>query len=226
MDESTKQPKAKPGEMLSPLQKEQQNRNELTISKENPLLAKTYSVMIRKFPELASIPISSFTEEEKRKTPKSGGRFNVCESGQELIFPTGETHLDEFAFTEDGKPTLDIIASKIGVSTETLLKTKGLIDAFIFLHEGGHAHEYIKSGMTWLEHAEKRKEEIKSLPGGGYTPSRYVALCREQSIPISTDHIRIVSEAYRNLPSEKYSDNFAASLIRENGDELGFHSIT
>lgn len=198
--------------------------NELVISNENPLFARPYTILIKERPELASIPVRTFTAEEKIRHPKTGGRFVHGEWGPDkLVFPTGESHLDEFALTPEGKPTLETIASKIGIPVETLTKHENtpIIDIFIFLHEAGHAQDFLRSGLTREKWSVKRKEELKTLPGGGHPPAEYITLCRRQNLPITAEHIKTVSEAYRNLPSERYADQFAVNLMKKYWTELG-----
>jgi len=101
-------------------------------------------------------------------------------------------------------------AERLGIKKEQM--TVPLLKAYVFLHEVGHAHEY----MTRYEKADdpigsqKRAREVEmgSLPVPDLTPTQL-----EKKHGKESGIIAVQERAYRDLPSERYADRFAADFI-------------
>lgn len=164
-----------------------------------------------------------------------------------LFFPEN-ADLNVFREFLSSRPlSCDLVCKQLGIQKEVL--TPEFLRSFIFLHECGHAHDFIVnfSNFSKLDHPEnsfarfedacmrcneRQEYELKKLPIP-VTPAGFLASRREypqfleqlimeylQKQTLSQEDYASVFDtlerAYKNLPSEKYADEFAERFMRDN----------
>ncbi len=139
-----------------------------------------------------------------------------------------------------------LACEQLGIDMSQL--TPELLRAFIFLHECGHAHDFIVnfSNFSSLDHPEnsstrfedacmrcneRQEYELKKLPIP-VTPAGFLASRREypqfldqliseylqKDVLTEDDYSRVLFDlehAYKELPSEKYADDFAVRYLQD-----------
>lgn len=132
--------------------------------------------------------------------------------------------------------------------------TPELLQLFIIGHELGHAHDFIvnyqaNSGSDGWEAAQqmkqKKQEALHMLPAQNMSPRQLAdaiesCSCLDEvaaAVPSICDHPRseeilslkhlleIHEEEYRYSSPERCADKFAAKIIRENAESLGFTDL-
>ena len=137
-------------------------------------------------------------------------------------------------------------AKMLGVDFPVLQEHPDVFSVFIFLHEFGHIHDFIKNYVDTspdvIRAVEKnrgvRNMEMNSLPIPGRNPvdvrqmadggelERYLQTYwfyfEGKGIASPDALIKAHEEAYRNLPSEVHADRFAATVLQKHWVDVGF----
>ena len=169
-----------------------------------------------------------------------GGQHFVPEIDlpQEIEVTVGDES-QMFAFREARAHTLELMARDFGVAAEDV--SAELLDTFILLHELGHAYDYRlnvengQEGTADLPREEQGRafsqaywEQLATLPIPGITPTElnkqlvergFEAVQFEYAEYIGTvsseEELRVLQQvSYRNLPAERYADEFATGFIK------------
>jgi hypothetical protein len=198
--------------------------------------------VILQYPALKDVFVEMFQGDEFGRPEYSGAAFVVTRENvpKILMALSGPEHVK---YLMEMRPTaIELVAEGLGVAPEDI--TPELLEAFIFLHEYGHAKDYLtnyrgesdnathsheEAIQEWNEHY---KASLLSLPVPGFDPSdlrtevtacggvqafyeQHPNLVNPHGItPLTQDDLfREQEMAYRNLPHEKYADDFAYTLL-------------
>lgn len=150
---------------------------------------------------------------------------------------------------EDRKTSVQVVAQLMVIDVEVLRRHPEFLAQFIFLHEVGHAHDYIVNYVNRAQDSDPlqakrnvRAQEMAGLPYPGLNPADIKSMHLDGRLAVEFENHRkyfenkgIVSvgclveaqeRAYRGLPSESYADNFAVGIIKKYWKELGWEEAT
>ncbi len=212
---------------------EQKNRKTIEVAGENILRA--WQIATRNNPELQTIEVKQSTPEMHPALHHTAGFFRKpgAFGGEPTVFTTADAPNEHFSnLRTSRKRSVEIIAALIGENPETISAEK--LKTFIFLHELGHAHDF----LSMESNTDRRKavaaweaqytSEMGTLPIPGVNPSilrlsiengELDSILSQTTDPRITsdmtpeDIIAIQDAAYRALPKETYADSFAANLM-------------
>ncbi len=203
------------------------------------LYAECYSIALREYPEVVGVDVVAKGPEDVPKLAHAPGfarHQSVSETGRPMVVmnvDSGMSHIDRLM--QEAQFSVQLCAEKLGLSAENI--TSSQLGAFIFLHELGHAYDYIVRVPDGAEKKQKRVAEMATLPLPGWTPSKArrafapggrLALWFEQNreeIALQGYHshdelLEAQSRAYRLLPSEMVADEFAVHIMTTYSDSL------
>lgn len=188
-------------------------------------------------PELDQLRVKSGTVIQDQVLTATGGFFeDPSNYGREIVFRivTGDNLEHYQRLMDSRKISARSAAEMLGIIPENMKPE--LLRLFIFFHEIGHAEDYIthymKDGNGPDKWTERSRREMSSLPIPGINPSRLrVIIEQNQETLPEAIQVRIREEgesqviedqerAYRELPKEKYADEFAASSVRKYFPEM------
>lgn len=135
-------------------------------------------------------------------------------------------------------------AEMIGIDFEEIKRNPQILALFIFLHEIGHARDYILNYLKGLRGndeyspAKSWNENTEQEQGKLYIPNcnpaqaramyesgelkvyfdQYRDYYQQHSINSPEELLEANERVYRNLPKEKYADQFAADFIKKHRD--------
>jgi hypothetical protein len=176
---------------------------------------------------------------------KNNAHFNSI--GADSHHATPEVHFNLQNIETYTEPALEFvleqIAIKVGAKTEDVLNNKKLVSTFIFLHEFGHADDYIHNSLR--SSAEKpglarhqiindavrndrksRLRDMMTLPVPGNIKitsqaefNKFIPRMKSMGINNMREYQYAKQRAYREMPSEKYADDFATKYILDHYDD-------
>ena len=200
------------------------------------------NIVLQKFPALSGVEIQQYKEEEDFEY--TGGYFRVPYDENEkpkVRFVIGDLSQVE-ALMITRKASVKVVADKLGIPIENMSTELLLIQ--IFLHEVGHAYEFVSKYSSRTDSREGWRErgalEEDTLPVPGLAPSilksrlqevggmtaffsMYPELdvLRSQHGVRSEESLLAVQEiAYKKLPKEVFADDFACMIMKEYSEEL------
>jgi len=223
------------------LEKTFEMKQKKVIAEAGPDVASAWDIALSDHPELRRVQVLKSDPTKHPVLEHTAGFFKNPSEWEKI--PTiviasqvPDEHFETLKTTR--RRSVEIISELIGVKP-TELTTRAL-KTFIFLHELGHADEFISyvnqqdsyadATQAWKQ---RYKEEMSTLPIAGMNPSKLKTALDEghlhellaaQNDPrihegiTEDDLLSVQDEAYRHLPKEAYADNFAAKIIRDNRD--------
>jgi len=222
------------------------------LEQADPDYAQAYMTMLRDHPEMAQLNVHAGSKEQYPTLEFTGGFWKRPENKDEnpsiVVEMSSEGHYQQLMV--DRETSARRAADMLGIDFEELKQNPKLLKLFVFLHEVGHAQDYImhyrndpRNGTEpdydpVSENQKKRDAEMASLPVPGANPVRvrkmleegtlgpyfqkYKAHYETRGIDTIDQLVAAQEEAYRSLPSEHYPDMFAARVLRNHWEEFGF----
>lgn len=219
------------------------------LEKVNPDYRAVYIQVLQDFPELEQIEIIAGNREKDETLEKTDGYFKKpadLQSSAQVIMDMEKNDEKYQELIRSRKSSVETNAKMLGISPEDIVNNPRILKLFIFLHELGHAHEYInqfqKKMMTdksfnpitqWDERSEK---ELMTLPVPGSTPPFILEMQKNNELPgyyekyreyyqnlgINSPEELIIAQdkAYRKLSRENYADNFARDFLLKYWEKL------
>jgi predicted transcriptional regulator len=191
-----------------------------------------WDILKEKYPELQQLHVNSKTINENSTLNATGGYFEDPSGFDKKIsitVVTGNNNIDHYRELLNSRNTsANVVAKLLEISPESL--TPEILRLFIFLHEVGHAYDYITNYKNGVDGSnmwkQKSQEEINSLPIPGISPpmlklyidhdnsklpERAQQMIREGK---ANEIMQLQEEAYRRLPKETFADEFSANSIK------------
>jgi len=211
----------------------------------DPKYGELYLRLLEDFPELEQLSVKAGTKEQYPTLEFTGGFWKRPDSQNPnpkiIVEMENQAHYQDLL--RDREESAREAAALLGISFEELLKNPEILGKFIFLHEIGHAQDYLANFQNGekakndpnfdpvSENLDKRKEEMVTLPVPGENPvgvkkmykegrltsyfEKYKEYYLSKGITSPEDLVKKHELAYRNLPSEKYADQFAADVLKK-----------
>jgi hypothetical protein len=225
------------------------------LEQSDPKYAELYMFLIEDYPELESLEITSGTKEQFPVLEYTGGfwkRPSDLNTNPSIVVALGTGSNHSQSLFQDREFSARRAAKDLEVDYSLLQQNPELLGLFIFLHEIGHAHEYINEYANNPEFLDKgidpskenenvREKEMMSLPVPNANPVRvkqmytrgeltqYFDLYRqyylEKGISSAEELVTAQERSYKDLPTEKYADQFAAQVLKKHWQQLGLGSI-
>jgi hypothetical protein len=224
-------------------------KNEETFREADPDYAELYMYVIDEYPEMRRLNVISGDKKQHPILEFTGGFFK--RPTEEEPAPSIIVAMNDVSHYEKLMVERELSARRaadlIGITFDVLKARPEILKYFIFLHEIGHAHEYINDYFNnpefgfdekkaVLANRLKRNEELNALPVSGENPvlvrkkyysgelaSYYEARKNyyQNKGSNSPEELMLKHEqAYRDLPTEKYADEFAAHFLRKMWDKI------
>ena len=227
-------------EAVDNLKKElKDNQNSLKLEMEGKIIdtagaevRHAYDILLIEYPDLHNLNIKSKTVQENDVLSSTGGYFedpNTFDNEISIVIVTdnvGIKHYEEIL--KKRKASVEQAAEMLNIAPEQM--TPKLLRLFIFLHEFGHAHDYIinyakkENGPTLWN--ERKAKQTASLPIPILVPPALRLKIEQNQIedlPLEAQELikkggaeEVLHRqdlAYRNLPKERYADQFAVDFI-------------
>lgn len=222
----------------------------------DPHFAQIYLLVLNDYPDMDQLGIEKGTKEQHPVLEYTGGfwrRPDTTNPNPSMVVDL-ESERPYEKLLVDRKLSARIAAQMLGIDFEVLQRNPETLGLFIFLHEMGHARDYFANYLNSAknlsnenydpveENQKQRDGELATLPVPKTNPVQvrkmydsgelvtYFDKYREyyQLVGINTPQDLLVKheESYRNLPSEYYADQFAASILRKYWQVLGFDKKT
>lgn len=212
------------------------------LKNKNPKLLEIYQNLCEKYPDLKCIKLED-SSEYANKVHDKGCSFSPSskQSGKRIIpvvkfnllnskTPNPEQDLST-------KVWMETIAKGLKLPYDTVSSDKKLFETVMFLHEFGHAHDFLTNAMNY-NGIEKTKflsswEAITAFDGGEdfmsiFDIERQNREHEESLIPSESEYFanstqygtyddfrRLQAQKYRDMTDEKYADNFAINYLLE-----------
>lgn len=218
--------------------------NAILLNSEAPHLAKVYANIVTEQPELHVVKINN--ENIQRNAYFCNAALKEGQYIPEIAFnfSNPETYFDsslEFL--------LRSVAIQLGAKYEDIKDNKKLVTTFIFLHEFGHAKDFLDNYMKPKENKgkkplaevlkiaitdanERRLKDLMTEPAPSHIDfskedfKKYTkrletfGIKPDKNGKISKKQFEIVStNAYREMSSESFADSFAVEYIRKHRNE-------
>lgn len=204
-----------------------------------------YLCAVDDFPHLDQMQVESSTAEDYPVLEYTGGFYvrpkDSAEPPKIIVNMEKGQHYQKLLVERETSARKS--AEKIGIDFETMKQNPDILKLFIFLHEIGHAEDYIvnylKSGRNEdpvEANLAQRKKEIGTLPIPGINPVQAKQMYDRQELQqyflkyqqyysglgISSPEelLKAHEVAYHELPSESYADDFAANVLRKHWQTL------
>ncbi|MBA4336339.1 hypothetical protein C0416_01010 [bacterium] len=195
---------------------------------------KAWGILRNEYPELQQLNIKSKTTSENKTLLNTGGYFEDprgFDSQISIVVVTDNVGIEHYKkLMQKRKLSAEVAAKMLEIEPENM--TPELLRLFIFLHEIGHAYDYIKNYANQKDGADlwtqRGQAETSSLPIPNINPSilRHKIDQNEiDDLPIEIQKkisegkvdeiVYDQEEAYRKLPKENFADQFAANFIKE-----------
>jgi hypothetical protein len=233
--------------------KARQEDIQAAFRKVQPQYLGLYMDLLTEYPELEEIDVMIASAAEKPVLGKTIGRFVLPDDHT----PNPTIQLNQSAHAaamEMDTTTISEIAKRIGVEPEILQKNPEMLQTFIFLHELGHAYDFVKNYLHNPMAADKNfnptqammqqsKHEMATMLIPGLSPSQVLRL-QEQGRFDLVEHynkhklffwakgirspeklFEVMQVNYRNLPKEQFADNFAVQILHKQWQKLKFGKI-
>lgn len=209
-----------------------------------------YMTVLTDYPELAQMDVQTGDKEQYPVLEFTGG-FWICPEDSNdapviVVNINDEEHYGHLI--SDRRRSVEVAARLLNIRFEDIERDPRILKLFIFLHEIGHAHDYIATYLNkWgpreavVKNREKREEEMNSLPVPGHSSVSVKKLYRNGKLKEYFDMNKSYFEArgitsaeavahaqedeYRTIGSEAYADNFAAEVLTKHWDEFGLGHI-
>ena len=223
------------------LEKTFEMKQKKVIAEAGPDVASAWDIALSDYPELKQVQVLKSDSTKHPVLEHTAGFFRNPSEWEKI--PTiviasqvPDEHFETLKTTR--RRSIEIISELIGVKPDQL--TSKTLKIFIFLHELGHAQEFISYVQQLESHAKASEKwkaryaaEIETLPVPGMNPAILRQKIEAGELPkivsgssdprihdsISAEEIMAIQdEAYRHLPKEAYADNLAAEIIRKNRD--------
>lgn len=217
----------------------------LEETSENPVeklgedCAKAWEILSSLHPEITDVKIRFEEKAEERMTCNKGAYFDVSSGTHGAIILIGmEENSDQNESTPDpSNPGVILVSDLLEIKSENL--SSDLAKLFTFLHEIGHALDYLEKLKVEIEqgkikrwakmkHSTERKLEMRRLPIPHLLPAEIKYLIENEEFetlpPQTQERIgngeadKILEEqikAYHELPSEEKADSFATDFIKK-----------
>ncbi|MAG11973.1 MAG: hypothetical protein CMI52_04185 [Parcubacteria group bacterium] len=203
------------------------------------VLADSYEFALAEFLEVAGVDVIAAGPDAYPKLGKIGGfvrHQSRSETGRPMVVMNVDSGLEHFdGLMREYTSSISLCAERIGVSFEDM--TPSSLAAFIFLHEMGHAYDYLENVPDGEVKRKKRFDEMATLPLPGWAPSRarhafvpggQLALWFEankdalaqQGYDSPEVMLDAQARAYRDLPSEVVADEFAVGIMQKHFDRF------
>lgn len=199
---------------------------ERVLSLLGPEYKSAWDIMLKEHPALSRVEIKRASKKDDNVLLHTGGLFETPSEFSsmpepKIIIVPGDTHYEKLFETR--QISIRTIAEKMGVAPESLSPKK--LAMFIFAHEIGHANDYIENYLSdnpeqaAINWNNKSKAEMSTLPVPDKNPVEVIEMIKSGDIkdPTILEQHEI---AYRNLPKEKYADEFATDFITKHGHQL------
>jgi hypothetical protein len=209
--------------------------------------AKLFQYLFTDHPELNILDIEIATKEQYPVLEYTGGFWRRPDinnpNPRVFIEVSGTKHYEHLL--KDRELSARAAAEMIGIDFSVIQQHPEVLSMFIFLHEVGHADDYIKNYLNnpniddpVVVNLETKKNEVNSLPIPGVSSAdakklensgklaeyyqKFRLFYEAKGIFSPEELLKINEIAYRKLPSESYADNFAAQTLRAHWNDLGF----
>jgi hypothetical protein len=230
---------------------ERKKRIQEAFEKADPIFGRVYGMLIDDFPELEQVSVENgtpLTHPLLRETPGYWMRPTKDNPLSVVVMEFG--HPPDYArILRADRGGLKYFVDQLGIPLEFFEKNAEVFGAAIFLHEFGHADDYIRN---YLNDQQKRLDpnydpgqdndmvryrELRTLPVPDFyeyadimsSPAKLEAYYRQHEARLKQRNINSASEIpdamnreYRLLPSEAYADTFARDFLNRHWRDLGF----
>lgn len=217
-----------------------------TFEKIHPRFITLYTHLLDEYPELEQLGVKVGSPDADSEIARTPGQFRLPDNEHPNPYVVLHENAAD-AMRDVPDVTLREIAKRVGVDVETLYRDPRIFETFTFVHEVGHARQYIReylSNRTLSDPAhtymEKRDTEVRTMLIPGMSPSKLAKYEKDGSLSISKiyeenklyylakgisspeDLFDAVQVQYRQLPSERYADDFAASVLKKYWNQFNF----
>ncbi len=208
-----------------------------TISELGKLFSLGYSHALLEHPELSNLDVEVSNSDKHPVLRKTGG-FARHQSQTEIKRPLvvigdkGVEHYRELMGKR--KISTDMCAEILGIPRERL--TPEVLAVFIFLHELGHGYDYLVNMPKAEDYKSKRDADMASLPVPGWNPALLAQGFEDGSLDkwyeenkeviekngykSKSELLEVQERAYHELETERFPDNFAATIIKKNREDF------
>lgn len=223
----------------------------------DPMYGDLYAQVLNDFPELDQFfKIHSSSKEGFSVLEYTGGFCRTTGAADAhcsiVVDISSEKHYDKLL--QDRELSARAAAHLLGIDFEILKRHPEILARFVFLHEIGHAHDYLVNYVNNPRNGsdpnydparankEVRTQEMNTLPYPGLDPvlirkkwvsgelakdfEQYRKYFQQKGIISPEELMKAQEKAYRDLPSETYADQFAARVLRKHWKTLGLENIT
>lgn len=225
-------------------------QNRKIFEEADPDYSRAYLQVLNEYPELEVLNVKAGTQEQYPMLQYTGGfwqRPTESDPSPSIVVKMGgEQHYDRLMV--DRETSARQAAEMLGITFEKLKASPNILKLFIFLHEIGHAQDYITNYFNdpksesdpeynpAAENRAQRDREMATLPIPNTNPvqarqyldrgilgphfERNKTYFEKLDISTVEDLLTTHEKAYRELPSERYADTFAANVLRKNWGRL------
>ncbi|MFA9288739.1 MAG: fructose-bisphosphatase class III [Weeksellaceae bacterium] len=211
-----------------------------------PPYALMYDKLMQDYPEMQSLYIALGTPQQYSNLEYTAGIWLRPTAANPtsgiLLHQTDQRALAEKLIRERRQSVLQSV-ELINMAGPSIERNPELLTTFIALHEFGHAHyflnKYKNSSDPLAAYQLDRQREMDTLPVKGLVPPTVKKMLAEGTLQqyydthkerLSRDfYIDTIDELvqqqeriYRNLPSEKYPNEFAAAFMKRHAAEMGW----
>lgn len=222
----------------------------------HPMYGDLFFRVVEDFPELDQLNVVAGTKKQHPVLEYTGGFYRRPDTANPnpsiVVYVINNRHYDRLI--QDRELSARTAAQLIGIDFEALRQHPDILARFIFLHEIGHAQDYIthyqndpRNGVDTTYNPVKTNQEaharqMNTLPYPGWNPAdirrkllngelakeyeKYHLYFQQRGINSPEELATAQEIAYRNLPKESYADQFAARMLRKHWKTLGLDKIT
>lgn len=202
------------------------NRELLVSGETGALLSPIYEIAVRADPRLERVRLVKLDSQDDSRLGFAKHGFGREDRIHEVHFRIGHEGIEATqTMLKEQAPSIEVVAKKLGIRSESV--TAELLAQFVFLHELGHAKDFIdhddgpeayiattNADRMRLPIAGKTPKWLKSEEGRRFVEAHWDNIQTTLRVQTFDELLELQSEAYRKLPDEARADNFAGRLLR------------